>query len=70
MLQIETYIHVPFNPKQWASEIAMDEIDCLKTAEPYINFDFEELEGHIDLSYCGVPILDDCYGDLIYFHLV
>lgn len=67
MLQINTYIYVRFDPKQWASEIAMDEIDRLKTAEPYINFDFEELEGYIDLSYYGAPILDDRYGDLIYF---
>src|SRR5690606_11374055 len=65
MFQIKTYIYVPCGPKQGTSEIPMDDIDALKRAGP--DMSLEDLEGHIDLSYYGAPILDDRLGDWIHF---
>lgn len=65
MLQIKTYIYAPFGPKQAAQKIPIDDIDALKRATPYM--DLMKLEGYIDLSYYGTPIMDDSLTDLIFF---
>ena len=66
MFHLQTYIYFPvirIKNSSFPAEIPVDDTDTLRKAEPYL--DFERLDGHIELSYHGQPILTDEYGDFI-----
>src|SRR5690606_14959950 len=56
------YFPVKKNPS-FPVEIPVDDKVTLKKAEPYLDFNY--LEGHIELSYYGQPILTENLGDYI-----
>ncbi|MFO7291330.1 hypothetical protein SAMN04488025_1353 [Planifilum fulgidum] len=66
MFQVQTYIYFPVirikNPS-FPAEIPINDTDTLRKAEPYL--DFKRLQGHIELSYYGQPILTEKFGDFI-----
>ena len=66
MFHVQTYIYFPVirikNPS-FPSEIPVNDTNTLKKAESYL--DFERLQGYIELSYYGQPILTEEYGDFI-----
>ncbi len=64
MFHVQTYIYFPVkkNPS-FPVEIPVDDKVTLKKAEPYLDFNY--LEGHIELSYYGQPILTEKLGDYI-----
>ncbi|MFS8512342.1 MAG: hypothetical protein LOD87_01255 [Planifilum fulgidum] len=66
MFQVQTYIYFPVirikNPS-FPAEIPINDTDTLRKAEPYL--DFKRLQGHIELSYYGQPILTENLGDYI-----
>ena len=61
MFHVQTYIYN--NNPSFPGEIPVDDTDTLRKAEPYL--DFERLDGHIELSYYGQPILTEKLGDFI-----
>ena len=63
MFHLQTYIYFPVYNPSFPGDIPVDDTDTLRKAEPYLNF--ERLEGHIELSYHGQPILTEKYGDFI-----
>lgn len=63
MIHVQTYIYFPVYNPSFPEEIPVDDMDTLRKAEPYL--DFERLHGHIELSYYGQPILTDKFGDFI-----
>ena len=64
MFHVQTYIYFPINENpSFPAEIPVDDTNTLRKAEPYL--DFRRLEGYIELSYHGQPILTEEYGDFI-----
>ena len=64
MFHVQTYIYLPRkkNPSL-PPVIPVDDTNTLRKAEPYL--DIEYLEGYIELSYYGQPILTNRLGDFI-----
>ena len=63
MFHLQTYIYFPVHNPSFPEDIPVDDTDTLGKAEPYL--DFERLQGHIELSYHGQPILTEEYWDFI-----
>lgn len=64
MFQVQTYIYFPVEKNaSFPVEIPVDDKVTLTKAEPYLDFNY--LEGHIELSYYGQPILTEKLGDYI-----
>ena len=66
MFQVQTFIYFPvirIKNSSFPAEIPVDDTATLRNAEPYL--DFERLDGHIELTYQGQPILTEKFGDFI-----